>query len=267
MRELTDLHCHVLPGVDDGAGTMAQSLELLAAARRDGIARVLLTPHIDPERWDNKLPLLRARFKQLQCAVAEAGLQVELALAAEVTLNALLPVQLERDELPLMVGADDTRSLLLELPYAGIPVGTADLVAWLARHGVRTVIAHPERNAAVIRDHRCLDPLRDRGALLQVTAASLLGGSSARVRQTVQQLLRDGMVTLLATDSHDIQRRPPLLADGARAAAPLIGESRAWELVSSAPLQLAANSFAEVLAASPGGVRRAAANGESPALR
>jgi protein-tyrosine phosphatase len=240
---LTDLHCHALPGVDDGAATVAQSLALLSAAYKDGIRRVLLTPHIDPERWDNRLDALLPRFVQLRRSLALLGLDVELALAAEVTLSAQLPAQLERGDLPLMAGADGARSLLLELPHGGVPAGAAALVEWLARRGVRTLIAHPERNAAVMRDSRCLDALRAQGAALQVTAGSLLGVFGARARVAAERLLGEGAVALLATDAHDLRHRPPQLGEGARAAAAVIGESRAWDLATAAPLAFAGGSF------------------------
>nr|WP_255771917.1 CpsB/CapC family capsule biosynthesis tyrosine phosphatase [Microbulbifer guangxiensis] len=243
------MHSHLLPGVDDGADNLATALALARAAVADGITHAVLTPHIHPGRYENTASSLRPAFEQFQRALEtefcaeEPSLQV--ALAAEVRLTDDLPALLERGEIPFVGEWQGDRILLLELPHSHIPPGTDQLIQWLAKQGIRPLIAHPERNRDVLRNLARLRPLVEADCLFQVTAGAVAGDFGPGAETRARQLLEKDLVTVLASDAHHLERRPPAMSRGRDAAAAIIGESRAQELVLDNPRRLSACQFAE----------------------
>ncbi|GAA5525524.1 tyrosine-protein phosphatase CpsB [Microbulbifer aestuariivivens] len=283
-----DLHCHLLPGVDDGADSMESALALVRAAIADGTTHAILTPHIHPGRYDNSLSQLLPVFQQFRAMVGEmpgeitpaisaaaqapaqqadekadekadeqadeqanepraqaqqAGAGLQLALGAEVRLSDDLPALLEQGEIPFIGEWHGDPVLLLELPHSHIPPGSEHLLKWLGQRGVRTLIAHPERNRDVLRDLKRLRPLVQAGCLLQVTASAVAGDFGRGAQTRAHQLLKQNLVTVLASDAHHLRRRPPGLSRGRAAAAKVIGESRARELVLDNPRRLSQSRF------------------------
>ncbi len=236
---LVDLHCHYLPTVDDGASTDDEGIALLRQAHSDGIDRVVLTPHIHLDRYPNVGSLLRKRFAAFQQLARERGIDVELALGAEVRVNDDLFALVERDEVPLYEGIAGRRSMLIEFNHGHLPPGWQNLLRWLIQRGITPVIAHPERNKEVMRHPERVAAMLDEGCLIQVTAAALLGAFGARVESVARILLAKGWCTILASDAHDLRHRPPLLQAGARAASKIVGESKAWDMVTDVPAALA----------------------------
>lgn len=250
-----DLHCHLLPGVDDGADCTATALALARVAVADGTTHAILTPHIHPGRYDNSLSRLTPVFDRFRQSLADAfageagGLQV--ALGAEVRLTDELPASLEKEEIPFVGEWEGDRVLLLELPHSHIPPGTDRLIQWLGKHGIRPLIAHPERNRDVLRDLARLRPLVKAGCLFQVTATAVAGDFGPGAEKRARQLLENDLVTVLASDAHHLERRPPGLSRGRDAAAAIIGDSRARELVVDNPRRLTASRFARTGLESP----------------
>jgi protein-tyrosine phosphatase len=222
-----DLHCHYLPGVDDGADTVGAALALAAAAAADGICHAVLTPHVFPGQWSNTASSLSSDFESFRTALTASGIAFDVSLGAEVRL---LPESLElaeRDELPTLGHWDGSRVLLLEFPDAQIPVGTDKAVAFLRARGYVPMIAHPERNKDVMRDWRKVLPLVAQGCLLQITAASVAGLFGPRALASALQLLDAGVVTVIASDAHNLEHRPPRMRAGRAAVAARYGEPAA----------------------------------------
>lgn len=232
---LVDLHCHYLPGVDDGADNLRQGLALVHAAAVNGISRIVLTPHVHPGRYHNTATSLQVHFDAFERAVREQRLPVKLALAAEVRFSDELFIQVERGDIPLIHGLGGSRVMLLEFPHSHVPERWRLVVQWLVRRGITPMVAHPERNKDVMRNPQLAADMARAGCLLQVTAAALLGGFGERARQIAEALLREGFATIIATDAHNLNHRPPLLREGGEAAARLVGESKAWDMVASLP--------------------------------
>lgn len=243
---MVDLHCHHLPGVDDGAASLQEGIDLVRAASANGIDRIVLTPHIHPGRYANSASSLKVRFESFRRAVAALKLPVTLALSAEVRFSDELFTQIERDDIPLLIGADGAKVLLLELPHSHVPAGWEKLLRWIHKRGITTMIAHPERNKDVMRHPELVAEFIAEGCLIQVTAAALIGGFGTRAKGAAEDILKRGWVTILATDSHNLAHRPPLLREGGMAAAVILGESKAWDLVSTTPARLSGDMFAEV---------------------
>lgn len=233
-----DLHCHYLPFVDDGPASIQQAVELVALSLQRGITHAVLTPHIYPGVWDNSLEALKPRFDAFALMLARSNLNLQLTLGGEVRL---LPECLEmaaRGALPTLGTWEGDRVVLLELPDGQVPVGAEAAVQVLRSHGYRPMIAHPERNKDVMADYRRMKPFVDAGCLIQLTAASVIGGFGANAQRASLQLLDTGSVTVIATDAHNIAHRPPLLAEARGAVLARYGAEVAEALTLTTPARI-----------------------------
>jgi len=240
---MIDLHCHLLPGIDDGARDIAQSLRLAQMAVADGITHCVATPHIHPGRFPNTLATITEAFVALKHALAEEGIPLQLGMAAEVRLSDEVLMMVAQKQVPFLGHWEGDQVLLLELPHSHIPPGVEQLIGWLLKQKIRPMIAHPERNKDILRDFNKVLPLARLGCLFQVTAGAVVGQFGEGAEQRAQQLLEQDLVTILATDAHHEERRPPMLDAGRRAAEVIVGESKAWELVRQNPARIAASHF------------------------
>lgn len=232
---MIDLHCHYLPFVDDGAATLDEAVALATAAVANGIRHAVLTPHVYPGQWDNTATSLRAPFAAFHRMIETSGLPLGLSLGGEVRL---LPECLEmaaRGELPTLGGWDDDRVVLLEFPDSHVPAGADKATDFLRARGYRPMIAHPERNKDVMRDPRKLLPFLQQGCLVQLTAASVAGLFGAPALKSALQLLDAGVVTVIASDAHNLAHRPPRMAEARRAIVQRYGEAAAVLLTETNP--------------------------------
>jgi protein-tyrosine phosphatase len=213
-----DLHSHILPGVDDGAATMDDALEMARAARASGVRVVAATPHVrgaEPiraEAMHEGVAVLRARL-------ADAGIELDVVGGGEVDLDRLQA--LPPDELKGFGLGGNSGYLLVEFPYQGWPLDAARLLFDVQLTGMTPVLAHPERNGAVQAKPERLRELVEAGALVQVTAGSLVGRFGSANRRTAATLVEQGLAHLLASDAHDATRRGFDLA----AAVPAVGDA------------------------------------------
>lgn len=223
---MVDLHSHILPGVDDGAKTPDEAVALLREELAGGVERIALTPHFNAERSTVEAFCRKreAAFGQLQAAVSGAGLEVELKLGAEVFFSSELP-QLELEPLCLA----GTPYLLVEFSPSFYPMWAKDIFYELQLRGMAPILAHVERYPYMLSDPRRLYELACAGVLMQVNAGSLVkGGSRAGM---LQKLLRWGLVQLISTDTHSMEKRPPLLPQALHKAESLCGAAAAARLV------------------------------------
>lgn len=240
---MIDLHCHLLPGIDDGSPDLATSLELARFAVADGITHAVCTPHVHAGRWENQKPAIETLCAEFQHALDEASIALRVAPAAEVRIGAEIMDLLFNEQLPFLGERDGKRVLLLELPHGQIPVGADNLVRWLNQQGVWPLIAHPERNKDVIRDPARLDAILQHDCGLQVTADSIAGGFGPMAQQRAIELLEQGLVTLIASDAHNLQHRPPRLSAGYKVIKQVFGQHKADELTVSTPWSIAEARF------------------------
>jgi protein-tyrosine phosphatase len=133
--------------------------------------------------------------------------------------------------------------LLLEIPHTSVPAGALQLIRWLRANSIRPLIAHPERNQEIIRHPEKIRPLASQGALFQLTAGSLTGAFGSKSRRSAQELLQAGLGHVIASDAHNLGRRSPELLAGMQAAAGIVGESKAGDMVDATPRQLTAALF------------------------
>lgn len=240
---MIDLHCHLLPGIDDGAPDGATALALARIAVDDGITHAVCTPHIHPGRYDNTPSEIEQALAGLRRALAEAGIPLQVAAAAEVRIGPELLAADLVGRVALLGPWEARRGLLLELPHEGVPLGSEKLTRHLLERGIQPVLAHPERNKGLMRQPSRLRPFLQQGCLLQVTAGSLCGRFGERARALAEELLDAGHIAVLATDAHNLRHRPPRLREGFEAAAARVGERAAERLVFEHPRRLSTGLF------------------------
>ena len=236
---MIDLHCHLLPGIDDGPQTLAEALEMARIAVANGIEEAHVTPHLHPGRWDNDLPKIAAAVESYRAALATAGIPLEIGFAAEVRLDYEILPLIEAGRVPFLGTLEGYQVLLLEFPHSHVPVGADKFVAWLLARNIRPLIAHPERNKDLMREPDKLEPFVREGCLVQVTADAVAGGFGELCAQRAREFLERGWVSVLASDAHDTAERPPRMAPGRDAAAKIVGEEEAQRLVYDTPLRIA----------------------------
>ena len=167
---LTDLHTHILPGLDDGAADLAEAIAMAQAAAADGIVRLAATPHNLRLPSDAGRAELEAQAARLQEHLAARGIPLQVVAGAETALIPALPQQIDAGQ---VITLNRSRYLLVELPYMGLPARLEEIIFQVQARGLVPILAHPERNADLLRRPERLRALVERGMLVQVTAASL----------------------------------------------------------------------------------------------
>lgn len=200
-----DMHSHLLPGLDDGAETMEQSVELLRGLRALGYHKLVMTPHVMGDFYRNTPEGIRGALHALRQAAAEAGLgDVVLECAAEYYLDESFAARLERDEDLLSFGGAQ-RLVLVETSYINEPFNFAETMFKLKSAGYQPVLAHPERYTYLYGRFEELVRIRESGVLLQVNLNSLIGYYSAGAKRVAEKLVDGGLVDLLGTDTHNLK--------------------------------------------------------------
>jgi len=239
---MIDLHCHILPGIDDGAETMEEALALARCAVSNGITHILATPHVHPERYDNDVASVKPVYERFKQALADHHIPLQLSVAGEVRIGSEVLAMIPEGRIPFMGTWEGHQVMLLEFPHSHIPPGSDKLVKWLLARKILPMIAHPERNKAAMRDVSVLHPFRELGCLFQVTAMSVAVDFGESAQRLAEWLLLNQWVTVLASDAHNLQYRPPNLEPGRAQAAIWIGEEASWQLVRDNPARLLAGS-------------------------
>lgn len=243
-----DLHCHILPGIDDGAADLSVSLEMAKAFVADGVAVVACTPHILPGLYPNTGPQIRDAVAALQSAFDEHAVPLRLVTGADVHIVPDFVAGLRTGRL---LSVADTRYVLVEPPHHVAPAGLEDLFFNIQVAGYVPILTHPERLTWVNERYETVRRLATAGAWIQLTAGSLAGAFGRNAQYWSERMLDEGIVHLLATDAHDNRRRPPDLRRGRDLAARRLGEAEADNLVVNRPRGVLENSVPSHLPAPP----------------
>jgi len=240
---MIDLHCHLLPGIDDGPETLEQALELARIAVANGITHSVVTPHIHPGRYENDRASILQNLGDYRAAIEAEDIPLQLGFAGEVRLGIEVLEMVQAGQVPFYGEYEGKKVMLLELPHSHVPPGSDKLVRWLLDQNVLPMIAHPERNKDIMRKLDKIIPFIEMGCLFQLTASSVAGLFGEPALETAQALLEKGCVTILASDAHNAQHRPPQLAHGRDAAAEIVGPEMAEEMVTGRPWGLVEGQF------------------------
>lgn len=222
---MTDLHCHILPGLDDGAKDLDVSGDLLRRERTAGVRRIAFTPHFHFERQDMDQFCRRrdAAMAELVQCYPELTSQLELKKGAEVFFS---PSLLETDPRPLCL--EGTGLMLVELPVTYRPQWTVDVLYQLGAMGITPLIAHVERYPYVMENPSLLVDWIEAGAYTHVNASSLVLHKRRKVQ--ILKMIRHGLVHFVCTDAHSPDKRPPLLGEAMELIQSRCGEQKARQM-------------------------------------
>lgn len=204
---MIDIHCHILPDIDDGAESLEEALEMARMAAYTGVTEIIATPHFrgEPEFLEMQ-PEIDQRFQMFQEALDHWRVPIRLHKGAEVLCLPQTPELAASGHLPTL---GNTRYVLTEF-YFNETFNYMDIcLREIAEHGYIPVVAHPERYEAVQRDPRRLELWADRGFVLQLNKGSVLGSLGVRAEQAANELLELGLAHLLASDAHSCHARTP----------------------------------------------------------
>lgn len=229
---MIDLHCHLLPGIDDGARDLDTALAMARMASADGITTIACTPHIMPGVYNNDGPAIRAALARLQHALAQAGIPIRLVTGADVHVAPDLAAQLRAGR---ALTLNNSRYFLLEPPHHVLPPRLEDHVFGLQAAGFVPILTHPERLAWVDQHYDLIGRLVYSGVLVQLTAGSLMGRFGRRPCYWAERMLDEGICHLLATDAHDPVDRAPILTEARDHVARKLGAEEAAHLVLTRP--------------------------------
>lgn len=207
---MIDTHCHLLPGVDDGAEDEREALAMARCAEADGISVIVVTPHVRTPAELAPAASIAAAVARLGERLSAAGVALRLVPGAEVAATAL--TNLEQAPMSSLTVGRGGSYLLLEPPPLELPCGFSRLLYEVRLRGFIPILAHPERVAVIADDPGCLEGEVRRGLLLQVTAGSVTGLFGDAVRRAAFSLIRQGWVQLLASDAHGERGRRPVLS-------------------------------------------------------
>ncbi len=192
---------------------MDDALALAQSMASSGIRAAVLTPHVYPGVFNNSWSSLAPVFSACRRALHDAGIPLQVYLGGEVHLHPDAFDLLKQGELPAIGMWEGQPLVLIEFPDGAIPPGADTACRMFAEQGIRWLIAHPERNKAVMRDPARIRTFVDAGCLLQLTAASVIGAFGPTAAKTAHFLLNRGMVHVVATDTHNLAHRPPRLRE------------------------------------------------------
>lgn len=229
-----DVHCHCLPGLDDGPASMDHALALCRALVQDGITQVIATPHqLGRYEGRNSSIDIRRAVEALSQQLEIEQIPLEVVAGAEIRLDERLPRMLQADEVLCLPDGSD--HLLLELPR-GAFIDPFPLIRAMFFRGITTVLAHPERQQGISRRQEIVDRWIDEGAAIQVNAASLCGEYGAEAETTAWTWIESGIVSLVATDAHSADRRPPMMTTAIQKIEQRFGQAVARRLCIDNPL-------------------------------
>lgn len=221
---LIDLHCHILPGLDDGAGSLETAVDMALMAWRDGTDVIAATAHCCRPDQQGVLSkrLYAGKLQQLHGALQEVGCPLRLVTGMEIFATPELPELLSRKQ---VISLASTRYMLLEFYFDERPEFMEESLRALTDRGYTPVVAHPERYDAVQRRPELVAEWFRRGYIIQLNKGTILGRLGAGARRTAWWLLRRGLAHVVASDAHSADRRNPSLAH----VRDTLGRELSWE--------------------------------------
>jgi protein-tyrosine phosphatase len=242
LPSFVDIHCHLLPGADDGAADWEEALAMARLAVADGISAVVATPHQGGLFPCDRGPSIREQVRAFQQSLDREQTPLRVFSGGELRIeDGLVPAEVIAGVAngQILTLADRRRHLLLDLAENEyLPV--EPLLAALRPAGLTGILAHPERNRRILAQPELLDTLVRAGCALQLTADSMVGEFGSEVQRLAHRLVRDGVVQLVASDAHHAHFRRPLLADAFRCVAGLADEETARQLCIDNPNRILA---------------------------
>jgi len=231
-----DIHCHILPGLDDGPKTDEEALSMCEVAADDGVKTIVATPHTGREVYQTSAEDVLAGVSHLNGLLGKKGIPINILPGHDVYVHPEIIENIKKKK--VLTVNDNGKYIILELPVQSVPFYVEKVVLDLKAIGVTGIISHPERNYHIQKNTGVLEKLVSSGALVQLTALSLTGGFGAPAQRTAVSLIHKGLAHIIASDGHSTEERPPVLSPAVKEAAKFIGEERALEMVNAKPREI-----------------------------
>ncbi len=233
--KLTDLHCHMMPYVDDGAQNSYEALQMLICAAESGVSTIVLTPHYRTKYFETPNSELGRQFERLQLVVSEHELPLKLLLGREYYYDDTVAELLLKRQ---VISFGKANCVLLEFSYHAPFSVLFDAVTIATRQGYRPILAHVERYNAVLMNPDILPMLRKEGALIQINAGSVIGQDGLSIKRFCRALMRKNVVNFIASDAHNMVNRKPNLSECLKYVERKMGFDYAQEIFSAHPNQV-----------------------------
>jgi protein-tyrosine phosphatase len=233
QENMIDLHCHILPDLDDGPATMDESVAMCRIASEDGITTIVATPHYRPGWYESASEQRTSRIHYLQHLLRSDRINITILYGAELTISPELPLLLDQD--PLLTINGKGTYFLVELPFHKAQPNWDSFLLSLIPGGRTPILAHPERNAWLRKKPEALVDFVKAGGLVQITAGSLLGQAGPDVQKFAMCLVKNYLVHAIASDAHEAQVRTPLLSEAVKVASSAADHEYAKDLVTRYP--------------------------------
>ena len=237
---MIDLHCHILPNIDDGADSWKTSLNMCRQASEDGVKTIVATPHTLNGIYENHPQDIEEKVKILNQKLKENNIPLQVLPGSEVHLKYDIIEKLKNQAIMTI---NKTNYVLLEFPADQIPNQTEEILFRIQIMGITPIFSHVERNLEFQRKPNSLANLIQKGALAQLTATSLCGGFGSNTRKFAQELLANGLIYCIASDAHSDSKsgRNTVLSKAVAEASKIIGHQAALNLVHSNPQKIISN--------------------------
>lgn len=229
--EVIDLHCHILPEVDDGAKHLTESLEMARKAVIEGITAIVATPHHKNEKYENESDFVIHKVNELQKAINKEGIPLKVVPGQEVRVYGELLEDYEHDR---VIGLNHSRYVLIEFPSNHVPRYSEQLLYDMQTKGIIPMIAHPERNGEIMQNPDILYKLVKKGAIAQVTAGSLVGRFGKKIQKFSLDLVEARLAHIVASDAHNVKNRGFYLRDAFEIIQKEFGSEAVYYLLESA---------------------------------
>jgi len=233
-RGMVDLHCHILPGLDDGSPDMAVSLAMARLAAADGVSDTVATPHLF--RGASNLTdfgQLAKKIKEFQTELDREAIPLAIHSGVEIRFSHNLLEEIRKHRRNLVLAGSSY--MFVEFPFDYVYGGVKDVFFQVMSEGLIPIVTHPERISTFMNHPERLFELVEMGALVQANAGSILGHYGSQIRDTAMLLLRLNLVHIIASDGHNTESRPPVLSPARRAAEPVVGPEAAAAMVRDNP--------------------------------
>ncbi|MBT2694457.1 CpsB/CapC family capsule biosynthesis tyrosine phosphatase [Bacillus sp. ISL-55] len=201
---MIDIHCHILPGIDDGAQSMEDTIKMARAAVDEGIHTIIATPHHKNSKYDNPKELIIPKVEEVNQALTSEGIDLKILPGQEVRLYGEVIEGIENNEI---LSLNHTQYVFVEFPSNHVPRYAETLLFDLQLKEITPIIVHPERNQEIIERPEVLYNLVKKGALTQVTASSVSGHFGKKIRNFSFQLIEANLTHFIASDAHNVGSR------------------------------------------------------------
>ena len=241
---MIDIHCHILPGIDDGPRTMEEAVAMARIAAEDGITKVVAAPHLRQGLYEPTREQVMERTQELRDSLEEAGIAVDVIPALDTRIEPDLVNRLEKGDIPTI--GDQVKYVLLELPGERIPSQVESLLHECLLKKFVPIVVHPERVMEIQNNLERLEDWIAMGVLIQITGLSLLGGFGKKVERAAKKMLEYHLCHLIASEAHSADNHPPMLTEAVRMAGAILDDEDVDDMVNLMPARILAGEFVNV---------------------